>query len=794
MARPFLALAAALFAAILPATAAERVLSRPEAPEIVRLAAPEGKATQPTVDASGLLRVGDVRALPKSQAVPAWSAAAGGFVTRFRVTSEGAQGLRVRLDLDAVPGAMMLRAQGADTSIVEEMDVDPVLGPESWTPWTDGATQVIELFSRVRPSPGAVRVGAVLHMVASPLAKDGAASCTISTACTSGNASLDALIDERKKSVAKIQFIRQGSGFMCSGTLVDTPRRPTPYFLTANHCIDDAGAAATTTSIWFYESTACGDDTPSADRVQVAGGMSLVFTNFNVDATLLQMNRQPPAGAVASPVNAAVVAPGTSIVSISHPHGDTARWGTGTAGEQMRDAERPYDMYSVNFDRGIIEPGSSGSGLFVNANGRLELRGILSQGADELSCAQPTLFTLYSRMEVFSPEIARFIGLSLPTDDDAPNRPQDITAAISPVPLDTLTAPLVLADRRIDYPGDIDVYKFALAAPAVVTAFTTGAQDTVMTFLDNGTHAEEANDDAQAVDTNAGITRSLAAGTHYVSVGHWLASGTGSYGLTLKADHVGDNYTALWWNEAESGWGINLNHQGDKIFATLFTYGDDGRPLWLVLPDGPKQADGSYQGSLYRATGPAFNAVPWTPITPQVVGTMRLAFTGTNAGTLTYTYLGRTVTKAITRQQFRTLPTCTWSSFDRSFAFNFTDLWWNPAESGWGVNITQQEQTFFATLFTYAPNGQPMWYVMSDGEPGAAAGSWTGALYRTTGPAFDAFPWTSITPAQVGTMTFAFENGNTGTMTYTVDAVSVTKQIQRQVFGTPKTACESASP
>lgn len=31
------------------------------------------------------------------------------------------------------------------------------------------------------------------------------------------------------------------------------------------------------------------------------------------------------------------------------------------------------------------------------------------------------------------------------------------------------------------------------------------------------------------------------------------------------------NYTGLWWSPAESGWGISLNHQGDTVFAALFT-------------------------------------------------------------------------------------------------------------------------------------------------------------------------------------------------------------------------------
>ena len=45
------------------------------------------------------------------------------------------------------------------------------------------------------------------------------------------------------------------------------------------------------------------------------------------------------------------------------------------------------------------------------------------------------------------------------------------------------------------------------------------------------------------------------------------------------------NYQGLWWNApagSESGWGINLNHQGNTLFATWFTFGLDGKPLWLV--------------------------------------------------------------------------------------------------------------------------------------------------------------------------------------------------------------------
>ena len=97
---------------------------------------------------------------------------------------------------------MQLRVQGDDASRVESMTLDPLAGPEAWTPWTEGETQVIEIFSAVLPSERALAVGAVLHFTASPLAK-ASASCTLSTACPTGDATLDALVSARKKSVAQ---------------------------------------------------------------------------------------------------------------------------------------------------------------------------------------------------------------------------------------------------------------------------------------------------------------------------------------------------------------------------------------------------------------------------------------------------------------------------------------------------------------------------------------------------------------------------------------------------------------
>jgi hypothetical protein len=780
------ALAAAL---LLPAHAAPDAFRAPHVePQVVELAAPVEKSTAPAP--RGLSRVGDVRPLPKAAALSRWHAVEGGYAARLQATSRGAQGLRVRLELGPVPGAMEIRVQGTDAARMETMALDPTLGNEAWTPWTEGDTQTVEIFSPSRPSAEAVRVAALVHFTASPFAK-AAASCTISTTCSSGDATLDALIAERKRSLARILFTKNGGAFACSATLIETPRAPAPYVLTANHCTANAAEAGSVTFFWFYEGNGCPASGVNPGFVQTGGGAQLAFTSPSVDSTLLLMNQPPPAGTAFAPLNSAPLAEGTPVVSLSHPDADTSRWAEGAVLGVGRTANLPYDMYIVSFSRGLIEGGSSGSGLFTRANGRLELAGVLSFELEDNSCTADERLGIYDRLEVLAPQMARYIGAAAEVADDAPNQVSEAATAVGAGPIDLAAAqPAVTLARRIDYAGDVDTFRFTLSATAAVSAYTQGTQDLVGAIVDANGESLETNDDVQTIDNNAGITRVLQPGTYYFQVAHWVPAGTGPYEVVLRADRVDANYTALWWNPAESGWGINLDHQGDIVFATLFTYDETGAPMWLVMSRGERQPDGTYSGQLFRTTGPAFNTVPWTSITPAEVGTMRLAFAGANDATLTYTYNGRAVTKQITRQVFKTLPTCAWSIFDRSFESNVQDLWWNPLESGWGINLAHQEDTLFATLFTYDATGRGLWLVMPEGTPDAT-GIFRGALYRTRGPAFDAQPWTGITFAQVGTMSLDFAHGNSATLTYTVDGVPVTKSITRQVFSSPKTKCES---
>ncbi len=140
---------------------------------------------------------------------------------------------------------------------------------------------------------------------------------------------------------------------------------------------------------------------------------------------------------------------------------------------------------------------------------------------------------------------------------------------------------------------------------------------------------------------------------------------------------------------------------------------------------------------------------------------------------------------------------------------NFSDMWWNPSESGWGVSLVQHpSHRVYAIWFTYDPREaeaatpgtadyKPLWIVMNGGT-WTSPTTLTGEAFVTHGTPFFQ-PWNGgnlrLTP--VGTFTFNFSSASSGTFSYRIappagidpgdpayglPALSGTKPIQRQSF------------
>jgi len=275
------------------------------------------------------------------------------------------------------------------------------------------------------------------------------------------------------------------------------------------------------------------------------------------------------------------------------------------------------------------------------------------------------------------------------------------------------------------------------------------------------------------------------------AAGVWLALGLGA-GDAAAAEA---NYQGLWWNApAESGWGINFAHQGDIIFATWFTYDSRGEPWWLVA-ELPRLSGDTYAGDVWTVTGPPFDVTPFDPtrVDDRVVGRMSVRFDSPAQGSLSYTVNGISQTKSIARQVFGPEPACAWGAqTNLALATNYQDLWWNPAESGWGVNFTHQGDVIFATWFTFDAARKPWWLIAELRR--TPAGTYSGTVWTVRGPAFDSVPFDSskVVETVVGDATATFADGNRATFAYTVNGVSRSKALTRQVFAAPGTVCTPA--
>ena len=263
------------------------------------------------------------------------------------------------------------------------------------------------------------------------------------------------------------------------------------------------------------------------------------------------------------------------------------------------------------------------------------------------------------------------------------------------------------------------------------------------------------------------------------------------------------NFQGLWWNdpdESESGWGINFNHQGSTIFATWFTFGLAGQPLWLVatLTSTPA-APNVFTGDLLTFSGSRFDAFDQTKVVSAPAGSATITFSDLNHATFNYTVGGASQVKPIKREPLNTSPmaSCSWGAQPNlALATNYQDLWYAfPADSekGWGVNFTHQGNTIFATWFTYGLDGQPLWLVAAISNTPAQPNVYAGTLVKAvSGPPFNAVPFDTsmVNGTATGTLTVTFADGNRATFAYSVDGVAQSKQITRDVFAPPGTTCQ----
>jgi hypothetical protein len=119
----------------------------------------------------------------------------------------------------------------------------------------------------------------------------------------------------------------------------------------------------------------------------------------------------------------------------------------------------------------------------------------------------------------------------------------------------------------------------------------------------------------------------------------------------------------------------------------------------------------------------------------------------------------------------------------RAVATDYTDIWFNHTESGWGVNVVQSDALLFVTFFIFGADNKATWYVATVTRDGS--GNFNGQLFATTGTYFGA-PWNPADTSgstQVGTASFQPTSAYTANLIYAVNGgPTVVKAIERQAL------------
>lgn len=172
-----------------------------------------------------------------------------------------------------------------------------------------------------------------------------------------------------KKATLKIIYQEDDSYYACSGTLMANTRLDnTPYYLTANHCVNTQEEANSTIFYFNYEYTECEGEIAYENQT-ISGAHLIATADDRLDFTLLELSAVPPK--TYNPFYAGWSRQeeyDDTTVCIHHPAGDVKKISIdynplGLGSFSGYDPNKHWQV--LEWDEGTTEGGSSGSGLFT---------------------------------------------------------------------------------------------------------------------------------------------------------------------------------------------------------------------------------------------------------------------------------------------------------------------------------------------------------------------------------------------------------------------------------------------
>lgn len=622
---------------------------------------------------------------------------------------------------------------------------------------------------------------------------------TLSTTCFEDSqcisSSTFAQIDNVERAVAHIQFVKDGSSYICTGGLVNDTVDDSwiPYFLTANHCLDSQSSASSIEAFWDYKPSSCDGYAPSLSTRPRSNGAVMLETGSTGDFTLLRLNSVPAGRYFLGwhPAQSAIE-PGTKLHRISHPSGDVQHYSqtvVGDGGNMCAGLPKSSFLYQMQ-NIGGTSGGSSGAPV-VNDAGQLvgQLYGDCGDNIGDdcdysNAVVDGALHSYYHRIANYlRPETQNPADLSITVLDArsgtyGPTDTLDVTSKIKNVgELDSnsyritfyastntqiTTSDYVLNSWSMDAlsPNEEHHYNFpnVLSEGIPIGEYYIGA---ILTVSDSNsannisydpirvtiekTEAPQAAPDLYVVSIDAkGVGHYLG---DQLAIETWIgnsgSASSGSYSLLyyLSTDSTINDRDILVGRRNQSSLNENSNIQFNDSWTLPSNISEGLYYVGVVISQDANDSDPS-------------NDIKYDGI----------------------------------RVRIEKRPEQEETPFEINPGLNGS--WFYPQTNGQGflIEVLPKQGTLFLAWFTYDSTRPPSNYVAKLGEPGhrwlTAQGPYSGSIanleiYSTSGGVFDKSS-PGPTTNHVGTMSVEFSGCNKGTVTYYIPGVAIGQVIPIQ--------------
>lgn len=305
----------------------------------------------------------------KGSGVHGWSA---------RVGVEGAWRLRLRLDSLDLPA-------GATAWVWGEGEAPRAFGVElrddeggAWTPSVGGSVLYLHVEWPDGPAPQLTASQFLqLYPSADPLAPAAEKTACLRDATCVNSGEFPGIAIARS-AIAHMQYVKNGSSFVCTGGLLNDTNNATTVllFLTANHCFSSQSSASSLEAFWDYKSSSCGGNWPNINGLSRSNGSTLLATSSNTDVTLIRLNSVPAGRSLLGwDSRSSILTENLKLHRVSHPFPDDFNVPAAQAYTRTRlrnsistcsSLPRPRYLYSA-FESGGQYGGSSGSPIMIDS-------------------------------------------------------------------------------------------------------------------------------------------------------------------------------------------------------------------------------------------------------------------------------------------------------------------------------------------------------------------------------------------------------------------------------------------